>query len=99
VGSEIAWERVWDEFRDATGRRRPDLIHLNDTDVGLGSRRDRHQRIGYGQIGSDGFARIVRDPRLRSVPMVLETPKGPDEVTWDREALELLRGLASAMPG
>ncbi len=93
--TESGWARVWADFRDATGRNRPDLLHLNDTDVELGSRRDRHQRIGHGRIGAPGFARIVRDPRLRTVPMVLETPKGPDEVTWDREALELLRGLAS----
>lgn len=95
LSTEPGWERVWAEFRDATGRDRPDLLHLNDTDVELGSRRDRHQRIGFGRIGRDGFARIVRDARLRTVPMVLETPKGPDEVTWDREALELLRDLAT----
>jgi len=95
--TDAGWERVWAEFRAATGRDHPDLIHLNDTDVELGSRRDRHQRIGHGQIGTDGFARIVRDPRLRTVPMVLETPKGEDEVTWDREALTLLRGLATPL--
>ena len=93
--TESGWERVWAEFRDATGRDRPDLLHLNDTDVEVGSRLDRHQRIGHGRIGADGFSRIVRDPRLQTVPMVIETPKGPDEVTWDREALELLQTLAS----
>jgi deoxyribonuclease-4 len=95
VATEAGWERVWRDFRDATGRERPDLVHLNDTEVELGSRRDRHQRIGHGRIGEAGFARVVRDPRLAGVPMVLETPKGPDEQSWDRQALELLRGLAA----
>jgi len=93
VASRNGWEKVWRDFRRATGRTGPDLLHLNDTDVELGSRRDRHQRIGLGRIGTAGFARIVRDPRLRTIPMVLETPKGPDEVSWDREALMLLRDL------
>jgi len=99
VATSDGWETVWRDFRQTTGRDRPDLLHLNDTDVELGSRRDRHQRIGHGRIGVHGFTRIVRDPRLHSVPMILETPKGPDEVTWDREALDLLRGLVSRAAG
>jgi len=89
------WERLWEAFLRTTGRKRPDVVHLNDTDVPLGSRRDRHQRIGHGRLGEATFARIVRDPRLAGTPLILETPKGPDEVTWDREALQLLRRLAT----
>ena len=88
------WERLWETFRRHTGRERPDAVHLNDTTVPLGSRKDRHERIGHGLLGEAAFARIVCDPRLREVPLVLETPKGPDEITWDREALTLLRDLA-----
>jgi deoxyribonuclease-4 len=94
VVAEEGWERMWDELRNPTGRRVPDLVHLNDTNVELGSRVDRHERLGHGKLGFDTFSRIVRDPRLARVPMVLETPKGPDEVTWDREALEFLREAA-----
>lgn len=92
--SDAGWENLWRELHRETGRERPDLVHLNDTDVELGSRRDRHQRIGHGRLGAAGLARVVRDRRLEGVPMVIETPKGPDEVSWDREALELLRALA-----
>ncbi len=90
------WEALWEAFAAATGRERPDAVHLNDTNVPLGSRKDRHERIGYGLLGEETFRRIVCDPRLVETPMVLETPKGPDEVSWDREALELLRGFAAA---
>lgn len=91
---EEVWEELWGQFRAVTGRQAPELVHLNDTNVELGRRVDRHARIGHGRLGVDTFRRVVLDPRLREVPMVLETPKGPDEVTWDREALELLRSLA-----
>ncbi len=88
------WEDLWESFRSATGRGTPDLIHLNDTEMERGSRRDRHARIGHGLLGYGTFARIVRDPRLAATPMVIETPKSDDEVTWDREALEFLRTAA-----
>ncbi len=94
IAGEEGWEALWREFRSRTGRLRPDLLHLNDTNVALGSRKDRHERIGHGVLGVATFARIVRDPRLASTPMVLETPKGSDGQSWDREALELLRRLA-----
>ena len=92
------WERLWRTFRRTTGRERPDVVHLNDTNVPLGSRKDRHERIGHGLLGEATFGRIVCDPRLAATPMVLETPKGPDEVSWDREALTLLRRLAARCP-
>lgn len=94
ITEEAAWEALWREHRRCTGRPRPDAVHLNDTNVEPGSRRDRHERIGHGRLGRGTFARIVCDPRLGAVSLILETPKGPDEVSWDREALELLRGLA-----
>jgi len=94
IRGEEGWETVWQELGTHTGFARPALIHLNDTNVEVGSRRDRHERIGRGMLGVETFARIVRDPRLGATPMVLETPKGDDD-NWDREALELLRHLAS----
>jgi deoxyribonuclease-4 len=93
IATSEGWEETWKEFRELTGRSAPDLLHLNDARVDLGSRVDRHERIGQGRLGVETFARVVTDPRLARIPMVLETPKGPDEVTWDREALELLRSL------
>ena len=67
------------------------VIHTNDSKFPLGSRVDRHQHIGRGYIGSDGFRRILTHPRLRSKPFILETPV--DEPGDDRRNLETLKSL------
>lgn len=51
-------------------------LHLNDSRHPFDSRRDRHANLGEGEIGAAAFRRIVRDPALARVPMVLETPRG-----------------------
>lgn len=53
-------------------------FHLNDSKKDIGSRVDRHQHIGQGFIGVDGFRRLLQDKRFRNLPKVLETPKGKD---------------------
>jgi deoxyribonuclease-4 len=53
---------------------------------------DRHQHIGQGYIGLEGFRLLLNDPRFRGHPMLLETPKGPD-MREDVENLAILRGL------
>jgi deoxyribonuclease IV len=65
-------------------------MHLNDSKVPLGSRRDRHELIGEGAIGEGPFRRIMNDPRLSKVAKVIETPKLEEDVT-DRTMLEHLR--------
>lgn len=60
------------------GLDRLELIHLNDSRFPLGSRRDRHEHIGRGAIGTPGIGAVVRHPRLRGLPFVLETPKAID---------------------
>ncbi len=91
--TDEGWEDLWGEFTARTGETAPLLVHLNDTVVERGSRKDRHERIGHGALGAETFRRVVTDPRLAGVPMVLETPKGPPGEDWDREALDLLRRL------
>ncbi|HEU4940002.1 MAG TPA: TIM barrel protein, partial [Candidatus Eisenbacteria bacterium] len=68
-------------------------MHLNDSKNERGSRVDRHDHIGRGRLGTEPFARILRDPRLQAVPKTLETPKGKDGVVMDRRNLALLRKL------
>jgi deoxyribonuclease-4 len=67
-------------------------FHLNDSKRPLGSRVDRHEHIGRGQIGLAGFRRVLRDARWRDLPMVLETPKGKD-MREDVRNLQVLRSL------
>jgi deoxyribonuclease-4 len=68
------------------------LIHANDSKRPLGSRVDRHANIGEGHIGEDGFSRILRHPKLRGKPFILETPV--DEEGDDRRNVEALKRLA-----
>lgn len=79
------------------GLHRVRCWHLNDSRGDLGSRLDRHEHIGRGMIGDAGFANVVRDPRFTGVPMILETPKEPDEsgVDWDTVNVSRLRDLAA----
>jgi len=65
------------------------LLHLNDSKVAFDSRVDRHWHIGEGKIGREGMRRIVRHPRLRELPMILETPK--DTERDDPRNLALVR--------
>lgn len=68
------------------------VIHANDSKGALGSHFDRHQNIGEGQIGAEGFRRILRDPRLRSKAFILETPVEKDGD--DKRNLDALKSLA-----
>lgn len=65
---------VLTRFDKAIGLSRLKAIHLNDSMNPLGSRKDRHQKIGLGTLGAETFRRIVRHPALRNLPFILETP-------------------------
>ncbi len=79
-------------FDTVIGLDKLKVIHLNDSKKGLGSRRDRHEHIGDGEIGIEAFRNVVNDRRLRKIPMVLETPKD-DTLSDDIRNLKLLRAL------
>lgn len=68
-------------------------IHANDSKTPFNSRVDRHENIGEGYIGEDGFRRILNHPKLRSKPFILETPV--DEEGDDRRNIETLKRLAA----
>ena len=86
------YERTIDELEKHVGIENVGAFHLNDSKKPLGSRVDRHQHIGKGEIGLDGFAFLLNDPRFERLPKVIETPKNPDD-SWDIENLTTLRSL------
>lgn len=92
IGSETGVRKVFREFDRVIGRSRLVAIHLNDSKTGRGSRVDRHEHIGKGRIGLDAFRFIMRSPRFRKIPKVLETPKGKD-LREDVINLKRLRAL------
>ena len=81
-----------EEFDSIVGLERLEAFHLNDSKGDLGSRKDRHEHIGQGHIGLEGFRCLLNDPRLAGLPGLLETPKGK-ELDEDKENLAVLRGL------
>jgi deoxyribonuclease-4 len=89
-----AYDDVIARFDATVGLDRLGAMHLNDSKVPLGSRRDRHELIGEGAIGELAFRRIMTDERLVAVPKVIETPKLDDPEATDRRMLERLRGYA-----
>lgn len=95
LGTKAEYEALWAEFDKHLGRRRLQAMHLNDSKKGLGSRVDRHEHIGQGQIGLEPFRMLLNDPRLVSVPMYLETEKGENEdgESFDAVNMRTLREL------
>lgn len=90
--SRKAYEATMAELETQLGIDQVKFFHLNDSKKGLGSRVDRHEHIGRGEIGEEGFRCLLEDPRFADLPMTLETPKG-DDLAEDRENLATLRGL------
>ena len=82
------------EFDRVVGLEQLKAVHLNDSKGDLGSRKDRHNHIGKGYIGLEGFRHILNDARLAGLPALLETPKS-DDLHEDRENLGVLRALVA----
>ncbi|MDD3312240.1 deoxyribonuclease IV [Pseudodesulfovibrio sp.] len=89
-----AYAATFEAFDRTIGLDRLRFFHVNDTKNELGSRKDRHEHIGQGMIGLDGFRNLMRDPRFADVPKTLETPKDAD-LKDDVRNLGLLRELAA----
>lgn len=79
---------VLTEFDQIIGLDRLKAIHLNDSMNGLGSHKDRHAKIGEGEIGLEALVRVINHPATRGIPFILETPN--DDEGWRRE-ISLLR--------
>lgn len=87
-----SYQKTMEEFERVVGIERIQFFHLNDSKKGLGSRVDRHEHIGKGAIGIEGFRNLINDPRFASHPMAIETHKGKD-LQEDRDNLATLRNL------
>lgn len=81
---------VLEEFDRVVGLDRLKAMHLNDSKNPRGSHKDRHECIGKGYLGLETFRRIVNHPKLRGIPMILETP---NELPGYQAEIELLRSL------
>lgn len=82
------------EFDELIGIKKLQCLHINDSKKDLGSRVDRHEHIGKGFIGLEGFRNIMNARQLKKIPKILETPKGKDQKE-DLENIEILNSLIS----
>ena len=92
--TEAGAREVVDEWERVVGLDRLDAIHCNDSMSGLGSNRDRHQNIGLGEIGEEGFRALLHDSRLAKLPFILEVP-GFEGLGPDAANVAILRRLAA----
>jgi deoxyribonuclease IV len=92
IRTPVALRSVLDDFERAVGPGRLGSLHLNDSQMPLGSNRDRHANIGEGELGLDGARSFVNEPRFSDLPCVLETP-GPDRSGPTAAEVALVVGL------
>ncbi len=86
-------ESVLDSFDAVIGLEHLKAIHMNDSMNPFDSHKDRHEKIGEGQIGLPAMERIINHPKLQGLPVILETPN--DDAGWAKE-IALLKSLHHA---
>jgi deoxyribonuclease-4 len=91
IRDEESYARTFDSFGSVIGFDKLKIIHANDAKKPLGSRVDRHEHIGDGEIGMPAFRRLVTDPRMLHAPVVVETP---DAETMHAVNVDKLRRMA-----
>lgn len=86
-----AFKRTFSKLNKKIGFDKLNVFHLNDSKKDLGSKVDRHEHIGKGRIGIEGFGYLIGEKRFRNHPMIIETPKEKD---CDLKNLKVLKRLA-----
>ncbi|XP_035694836.1 probable endonuclease 4 [Branchiostoma floridae] len=89
LSTQAGFDQMMQEFEDTVGFSYLRAMHINDSKGDVGCHLDRHENIGKGKIGIEGFRRVMNDPRLNNIPMILETPMGLD----DEDEIRILYSL------
>ncbi len=89
IRTEDQFQKTLNQISNTIGFEKIKLFHGNDSKVGLGERKDRHEHIGKGKIGIEGFKNIITNPTFENINMIVETP--PDKVSEDLKVLKKLR--------
>lgn len=84
------FDAILDEIDKTIGLDKLLVVHVNDSKNPLYSHKDRHENIGYGFIGFDALAKVIHNPRLSGIPLILETPY-VDGVAPYKKEIEMLR--------
>ncbi len=91
ISTADGYAKLWEDFGRAVGMEKLCAFHLNDSKKPLGSRVDRHEHVGEGNLGLPLFWRLLNDPRFADLPAVLETE--PDENKSFRKEVTVLESL------
>jgi len=95
VHTQTGLDETVEQLDSTVGFANVCVIHANDSKTAFGSHADRHEHIGKGQIGKEGFRRIVCHPKLKAIPFICETPI--DKPGDDRRNLRMMRKLAGEL--
>lgn len=90
IRDEAPFTKTFSEFNRLIGFDRLKVVHCNDSKKGLGSKVDRHEHIGKGEIGPKAFELLVNDPRFDRIPILLETPESE---TMHAENVKVLQSM------
>ncbi|MBL8151338.1 MAG: deoxyribonuclease IV [Blastocatellia bacterium] len=93
IATDEGFHQAMKEIEDSFGFDQIKVVHCNDSKVALGSRVDRHWHIGEGEIGVKGFELLLKEPRLRKIPLILETPI--DKLHDDAWNINRIKDIAS----
>lgn len=92
AGYDISqFDNVLDEFDQIIGLNYLKCIHINDSKNVMGSHKDRHENIGYGNIGFDNLLEIIYHEKLKDIPKILETPYIHKEYPPYKQEIEMIR--------
>ena len=83
-------DHILEEFDKIIGLDKLLVIHINDSKNMIGAHKDRHENIGYGQIGFSALSAFVHHPKLKDVPKILETPYYNEKPPYKEEIQMLL---------
>ncbi len=85
------FDSVLENFDKVIGLKYIKCVHINDSKNIMGSRKDRHENIGYGQIGFNNMIKIIYNDKLKDVPLILETPYINDMPPYKEEIESILK--------
>ncbi|XP_063796605.1 probable endonuclease 4 isoform X3 [Pseudophryne corroboree] len=94
LSEETGLQNMLDEFDKVVGLSYLKAVHLNDSKGKVGCHLDRHENIGRGYIGLEGFRKIMNEPRFNEIPMILETPYSSEHEDYSKE-IDLLYSLCA----
>ena len=84
------FDKVLDEFDSVVGLSYLKCIHINDSKNIMGAKKDRHDNIGYGNIGFSNLLNVIYNKRVEELPKILETPYIGDKAPY-KEEIEMIR--------